>query len=59
MRAYTEVRLGMDHDDAEGGGEAGSKQGREGKGSLLGLVSFSFGFYSKYVMRVLPRVFIN
>lgn len=33
MRAYTDVRLGMDHDDAEGGGEAGGKQGREGRGA--------------------------
>lgn len=42
--------LGVDNDDAEGGGEAGGTQSKKGEGKLLGLVSFSFGSYSKYLV---------
>ena len=58
-RPYREAGLGMADDNTEGGREAGSKWCRDWEGSLLNLVSFSFGSYSKYLMGVLLWVFIN
>lgn len=59
MRSYREAGLGIADDNTVGGGEAGSKRCRAWEGSLLNLVFFTFGSYSKYLMGVLLRVFIN
>lgn len=58
-RSYREAGLGMANDNTMGGGEAGSKRCRDWEGSLLNLVSFTFGSNSKYLMGVLLWVFIN